>query len=688
MGASAHDPWIRYRDTSLYVVPSIHHRQIFAELVYDACWRKRFDVIAVELPPSYAEMGIVDAFLRMAPAPGFVIHPSGCTEVMEVPANDHPDCEETETRVVQKAVLYAMTPCDSIVMALRCPGLLRRRWPGWKPEVALIDAEHREIGRSRSDLPMADDYEVAVKGLAAFYARLEERLDAVRVVEVDARRERVMGSRLRGLLDEGKEVLFVCGAAHWKSLREYLDMGCPPDSPFREGSGPPERLLLAPVRPEAVWVSGWLDDIPRIVWEFETACVEGRPPESFDKHEALKIVWRETIELSLAKKRPVSPRRLFKMRRYARTLADASGRWIPALDRHLIHAAESCVGEEFAEAFKEVALRFPSEPPDGVPYARFTRAGDGGFFMMVGEEVFHLEPTPKSDPDGGGFRVPIEEPVPLTTEEKQKLEKSGNRKAFPGQQDLHNRLIDRARRLAHRTRRETITRRFSGDIGLGPSWRSSMRALSRGEKRFLHVRQAKRGPKYGSCDGTCPVAWIFDAEATNLSQHSSEHVPLRGDFEAFDDLFQWHHPERKIEANVIELRVAYSVSLTRGLIPLFDKTEKDYEKFLAWYPPERLCRTDPDKDPDLRPFRGGYEIAIACAVKYAADHLVVVALPDLRISERLLRFASDRGVRLIRVSRDDFDPRSLSRLSLYHRVPAPGPWSKPYEFCYRFIPPV
>ena len=73
--STVHEPWVRYRETGLYAVPSIHYRQVFAQLVFEACSRKRFDTIAVELPPSLQAQGIVDAALDLAPAPGMIIQP-------------------------------------------------------------------------------------------------------------------------------------------------------------------------------------------------------------------------------------------------------------------------------------------------------------------------------------------------------------------------------------------------------------------------------------------------------------------------------------------------------------------------------------------------------------------------------------------------------------------------------------
>jgi hypothetical protein len=53
---------------------------------------------------------------------------------------------------------------------------------------------------------------------------------------------------LRHYLDQGKEVLFVCGAAHWKSIRAYLDCGRR-DLPLGEEQRRPQRLVLATLEP-------------------------------------------------------------------------------------------------------------------------------------------------------------------------------------------------------------------------------------------------------------------------------------------------------------------------------------------------------------------------------------------------------------------------------------------------------
>jgi hypothetical protein len=367
--SAVHEPWVRYRETGLYAVPSIHYRQVFAQLVFEACWRKRFDVIAVELPPSLQELGIVDHALSLAPLPGVIIYPgTDKPRMMEVPEDGDPTRKKMVMRPVKPGFMFPLTACDSIVMALRCPQLLAQRWPGWNPEVVLVDDEFREGERQHRKFDFQDDYEVMVDGLAAFQGRMSGAFHASRTLPMDDVRERTMASRLRRLIDEGKEVLFVCGAAHWQSICGYLDAGVhyePTETPGRQS----RRLVLAPLEPAVAWLWGWLDDIPRVGWEMEKACRRGSL-EGFDKRAAVEMLVRETFVDALDEEVPTSIRRLEKMERFAETLASAAGRWVPELDDHLVVAAEACVEDRFAELLKEKALEFPVALPAGMEMAR------------------------------------------------------------------------------------------------------------------------------------------------------------------------------------------------------------------------------------------------------------------------------------------------------------------------------
>lgn len=685
MSAVSREPWLRYKDTGLYAVPSVHYRQVFAQLVYAACWRKRFDVIAVELPPSFGQLGIVEAMLKMAPAPGLVINPTGKTELREVPVNDHPDCTETEVKLVQLGVMHPLTPCDSIVMALRCPHLLAGRHPDWQPEVVLIDDEQRDCERGGGVLPEFDDHEVTARGLDHFYHRMEDGFQVARNIEVDAQREILMGSRLRRYLDQGREILFVCGAAHWRSIQQYLDSGRREDFVPQGGTRRPARLVLTPVNPEIVWLWGWLDDIPQVAWQFEQSCQAGTAGE-FDKVSATKRLLGQAAGRALGQGLPVSVRRIAKMERYLRVLCGAASRWLPTLDGQLIPAAESCVERRFAETLKETAMEFPAPLPDGVSPATISNMADGRLAIRSGDETFVVEMATSA---GQGTRLPLPVTKPLDAGEKETIKKwPGVYRELPEEQDLHNRLIKRARQLAHRVTRETVTRKFSGGLGQGPAWRQTIRAFAAGERSF-YIRDHKRRPRSaGSCDGRCPVVWIFDMHAS-IDRKFNGIVPAEGHSNkaACYSSFYWIHKTKMLgDTPIQQFHVAYTVSLMRGLMPSRNRTPEVIQALISSFPPERLCHTPPWSDGDLRHLRG-YEVAVGCGIKYAGDHVIVVALPTEPLGEAVQAYAAQRGVRIIRVSRDDFEPAALERLALDHNVPAPSHFEPPYEWCKRFIPP-
>ena len=509
MSAGGHDPWVRYRNTGLYAVPSIHHRQIFAQLVLEACHRKKFNVIAVELPPSYQQFGIIDAGLRLAPAPGMIIHPTGGkVELMEVPIYDDPQCKETELRPVKRGLFYPFTPCDSIVMALRCPQLLQARWPGWQPEVTLIDGEYRFGERPNITFAFRDDYEVMVDGLAAFLERMDAQWTAARCPLVDDHRDKVMGSRLRRLLDAGKEVLFVCGLAHWRNLCTYLDSGVR-ETLETSREQPATRLIMAPIRPDIAWLWGWLEDVPRALWDMELCCQCGTISD-YDKRQAVQTVVRESFTEAQAREIPVSIRRLQKMERYLQTLTSTAGRWVPELDDHLVLAAEACVESRFAEVLKEQALKYPAPLPPGLEMARVLPAEDGKWFVIAEGEVFVLE-FPKSRGTKSERRLAIPVPRPLSEKEQGQGDKNPFRRDWPGELNLRYIMDLRARELAKNQQRIFFSRRFAGSMAAGPDWRRTIRARASGE-RTMFVRQLRSGytARIARSPVVAPVVWIFD----------------------------------------------------------------------------------------------------------------------------------------------------------------------------------
>ena len=260
---------------------------------------------------------------------------------------------------------------------------------------------------------------------------------------------------------------------------------------------------------------------------------------------------------------------------------------------------------------------------------------------------------------------------------------------LPEEQGLHNRLIKRARQLAHRIARESTVRKFTGGLGEGPAWRRTIRAMAAGE-RALYVRYPKRQQRTGGgCDGRCPVVWVFDIHSPIIKEFNgfvpSEALSNRP---ACYSTFYWLRGSQRLGGTPIEqFQLAYSVSLMRGLMAPTERTEEQLTALVKSFPDNRLCKRVPWDDPELSHLQG-YELAVGCGIKYAGDHMIVVALPSEPLGSAVMEYAATKGVRLIRVSRDDFEQSALERLSLDHNVPAPSHYEPPYDWVERFVPPV
>lgn len=694
MKETSGEPWVRYRETGLYAVPSIHHRQVFAQLVFEACFRKRFDVIAVEFPPSHGSL--LEAALRLAPAPGLIIQPTGGKiELMRVPVSDEPDCKETRVKPVKRGLMFPLTACDSMVMALRCPQLLQNHWPGWEPEIALVDDEMREGERPRMQFPFRDDYEVMESGLAAFYQRMEPSFQSARAPQVDERRERVMGSRLRRLLDEGKQVLFVCGAAHWKHVCEYLDSG------VRETLGSPRpagtpRLILAPFEPAIAWLWGWLDDIPRVAWALESAC-QGKTPLRFDKREAVQTVVREAFTQAQAVGLPISLRRLLNMERYLETLASTAGHWVPELDDHLVHAAAVCVEERFAESLKKKALEYPSPLPPGVEMAQVRPYAPGKWFVLAEGELFLLE-LPSGGGKRGGRRISLPAPAKLNEREEEEFEDSfSGTRDWPEEQRLVCMMNLAARQVADRQEQVDFARKFTGSMGAGLDWRRTIRARASGDK-VIYVRQARSNSVHSKTKRqvVTPIVWIFDDQSPLV-----ERTILLGWLDDFHDpiVSASYLCEEKFlaEGRIQAWKLGAFVDLGHGRAflgeqrPSLLSAEQEVEAFLNYsrsVPKEKLCFIAPWNDPELARF-AGVDQATATGVKYAEDKMILVSRSGLPVASAVERYASQKGVTIQRVSTDHFERKRLDRFQWLHLVPRPDVnGSAPYDWCSRFIPPI
>ncbi len=679
------EPYIRHGERT-FLVPSAHGQLGFAQLTYAACEELRPEVIAVELP---RQLQCDEVLARMATsngAPALIMIEKGEAIEMAVPSDD--DSQDTVVRPVVPSWSIPVSSTDSIALAVRMPRLLRARYPGWQPEVRCMDADPQSESRLRErrgsgGMTLPDDYVAVRYGLEEYCRRIGRLVGLERTTE-DTLRERVMAANIRRYSQDGKTVLGVIGAAHRRGICANLDQGGAAIEPEPVGTAP-LRVSTVPIPPEIAYLQGWID-VPRLAWAFEQACRRGEGA-TFDKQFAVREMLRTAVKIAQRKRLALSVRRFQAMFDYVLHLTARRGRCLPSLE-DLSHAAEACVNREFAEIVTSVALRYPgSKEADRtaihvLPDDKLLIIHDGRAFLT--DRRFHLAPR-----DSEGV-LPVRKWLKrrLSRKERQILQaKDGCYQPSAAESILCARMNDRARYLAHRAAKTTVSLPFDGtNCGIGIDLRRSVRSWATGD-RTLFVRHVKRERRIAPCDGMCPIAWIHDHRAVPVYKHSGYHS-----CQEYAHVYASHYylSERcVIEGTchgVRRSRIAYWISLLRELAS--PHTEANVVRILRALPRERHCRREPWFDSDLRDFHG-HEQAIATGIKYAHDHMIVVCDPSLAFGQELTAYARRRRVRIIRLSsHTDFDSARIARSAIDHELVAEGLYSKPHAFLERFVEPI
>jgi hypothetical protein len=321
---------------TLVVVPVLHGRLEFAVAVRQAIEAVRPACIAVELPETL-EGPILRGIARL---------PLLSVVVYRDPA--------------ARPVYLPIEPADPCVEALRSG--LERGLP-----VHLVD---RDVDRyERHADPLPDPYAARRIGPARYAAAVEEALAGAPRDPSDEGREAVMAFHLGALLARHPSVLFVCGLAHARRVRELVLGG----GGAAGGGGEPIRRvkreavtlyhLSAPSSREV------MAEIPYLSLAYERARAEGVPAlDRLDRLERLLELAREARERSERERgEAVSASALATMFRFARNYALVEGGLAPDLYQLLV-AARGAVDDDFAYEVWDLATTWPhqSESP-GLP---------------------------------------------------------------------------------------------------------------------------------------------------------------------------------------------------------------------------------------------------------------------------------------------------------------------------------
>lgn len=569
-------PRIQTAAGTLWAVPSVHHRAAFAEEVNFSCDRNPIDAIAVELGPETAAAAA--AWLRdLGLGPGKIKNRLPCMLGLAKPnqrirpsmraAAEHlqrmsgrelhdlpPELLKTALGFSQFQVLY-FSPTDSIIEALRC---------AIEMDIPLYGVDLEETADRREHHALIADPALATDRLCEYVQENENFAENQRDEEVDSRREIAMTARLKTLLDQHQNVLFVCGLAHWRAISRML--ADPAIRPARvhevRALQPPAHFQRTVIHP--LLAVRYLDTCPSFAEEYENAryCARRRSAKKTvpraDNHfrDAVERAYREHFEKDESKTQldrlteDWAGREAFE--HLVRNLCILRQTRCPDLFT-VVSSAESTMTPRFAELLSDILMDYPWIGPSDPAAADLpilapapSDAGSPEMFEFIGADgtrsrTFCVESLP--DRRGSSIRVKIpwkwrvqeqeqqpresgpddhkkkprksrsgEKPVPV--DQNHSAGDFGTPESWPPTYNLLNTLTARALLLANDIRSDIQIEPFEGSLADGIDIKSTLRAAARGEHTFfirkLRPRLQKADPESDLFD-QFPVVWIFSA---------------------------------------------------------------------------------------------------------------------------------------------------------------------------------
>jgi hypothetical protein len=655
----------------LAIVPYVRGRLSFAQLAVAAIEAERFDRLVVDLP----------RFLTRG-------------ELIEIAHSAFP---LAFTMIVRKGpdrhLLLPFVPNDAGYLATFAA---RRNRVGYE----CIDAEnilfHNEGAIFSHDLSLPDDFFALTEGLDRYFAPLWSRMDvlweqAPLVTKAfTAARASLVAARLARAHASGGRTLFVCEYRLWWAIQRAFEGEMKVDTPHC--TTPREELGLAFLAedPYRLWTIGVLDDYPCVNLKFFEAVKKGKA-RSFDKLEALGTTLLDFIEkddLRVANGRSFT--RFLAFMRYLRARTIASGKVFPLPSAHLLDAAESCFGKEFARELAGTLLSYPvpdnQRGKDGSGFYSLTPDGtlkEGAAFELP--DILETGDSFGTDFRGGGNGLPaVEDPDrdrwagiarrSLTRAEENSLNGPSNGVTWAIKDDyiLHQGACALVRENIARDARRAVVKRSWGGMGDGIRWKATIRARAM-EEKALYVRKRRGELRFLSVDAYTPHVFLFSDRIdecafsvihdANLSQRN---INLGNDSFPFE-----RHPPPDLVYSLFKAVGRIESSLNghirrdwnEALAFLYTRSDMGVERYEAITKKlaRHQCRQTPFEDPELADFSHA-EKFVAWPIKYAERAVVVVVHRGWSLSEKLARYARNKNVKVIIVPLESLSPSLVRRL--------------------------
>lgn len=331
---------------NLECIPVVHGRLAFAVEVRRRLLAKRYDAVAIELPPTLAEA--MEEALELLPQISVVTY----CDAPRFLTGHRPSEYRDDARESSSITYYVpVHPADGMVEALRIA--VGERIPRY-----FVDADVDDFVSARTTLP--DPHCLHTIGLSQYFEQCRPFLEAHPHSELDGVREAHMAARLRELRREHSgPILFVCGLAHWLHVRRHLEAGT---GNQHQGRGLAEELAIFVA--EGRSVPHLVGEMPYLVAAYEHHRA-GWDLEDFSATGALKdlvLEARETHALHFPDSlNSTTVQSLRTTLDFARRMTVRRGSLMP--DTYtLTVAANGVVGNDFALALLETAQSYPWNP--------------------------------------------------------------------------------------------------------------------------------------------------------------------------------------------------------------------------------------------------------------------------------------------------------------------------------------
>ncbi len=322
------------------VLPIIHGSGDFAVLVRDELLNRRYDCLAVPLPPSFQED--VEAAVEQLPTISVVVQV---------------DAEDDQSEAELGFSYVPIDPCQGVIAGLRTAR-------GERIAREFIDLETPRFVAATGHFP--DPYALKRVSPERFAAAM---LAVVPPAPSEQSQQRIlwMAARLRELETRYRLILLVCSILDWPWIRDAYQRRLAPPEP--ESFFAP--IATYPVDPRTLLFV--LGELPYITGLYERGRRELTPDDnlSIDGVKEMVLEARERLrarEPRIAQR--ITPQVLSIYFRYVRNLSLVDRRLTPDLYT-LIVAAQQTAGDDFALALAETARAYP--------YARLDDDGEGAF---------------------------------------------------------------------------------------------------------------------------------------------------------------------------------------------------------------------------------------------------------------------------------------------------------------------